>query len=84
MGVSAGGVMLKPVAIFATWMPQLLIPWDEIGECRSYRLFGIFQRFSFVTHDPRVKITLAGRAAALVDEAFVGFNPGRPVLASAW
>jgi len=84
VGVTPHGVAMRPMLIFAVASPRLEIPWEEIGECRSWRLFGIFPRFSFVTADPRVKITLVGRAALVLDQAFLSQNPGRAVLGSAW
>ncbi|HEX6749568.1 MAG TPA: hypothetical protein VF092_19895 [Longimicrobium sp.] len=77
VGVSARGVVLRPVLVFAAGAPRLEIPWEEMMECRSWRLFGIFPRFSFVTAGPRVKITLVGRAGALLDDVFARELPGR-------
>jgi hypothetical protein len=83
VGVGAQGVELKPALILGVFCPRLLIPWGEMGDCRSYVWFGAFRRFSFVTADPRVKITLAGRAAVLVDAGFGRFHPARTVSAAA-
>ena len=84
VGVSPRGVVMKPMLLFAVASPRLEIPWEEMGEIRSYRLFGLFRRFTFMTADPRVKITLVGRAATALDQAFMAHNPGRAVLGSAW
>ncbi len=81
--VSSRGVALRPVLVFAIGAPRLEIPWGEMEECRSWRLFGIFRRFTFVTAGPRVKITLVGRAAALLEDVLARETPARAVAGGA-
>lgn len=82
LAVSAEGLELKPVLLFAFGSPPLLIPWNEFVECRGYRVLGMFRRFRLVTAEPRVHITLMGRAAHEVEAAFAVYSPRRSVRAS--
>ena len=60
VSVSAEGVGLSLFPLFAIGAPPLLIPWDAMGEFRTWTLFG-FPRFQFSVG--RVQVTLVGRAA---------------------
>jgi len=84
LNVSVGGegVELSVFPLFALASPQLLIPWSELTECRSYRALGIFDRFSFRPARCGVKIALAGSAARML-AAEVARGAGSPALASA-
>ncbi len=75
------GVGLTMLPFFALAARPLLIPWDEMGECRTWTLFGVMTRFPF--HVGWVQVTLFGRAARMMREQFVRLNPGGALLASA-
>jgi len=70
LNVSVGpeGVQLSVFPLFALGSPPLLIPWSDVGSCRSYRILGLMDRFSFRPVMCNVKITLAGRAARMLKE----------------
>ena len=63
--VGEEGVGLSLPAIFASGAPPLLIPWDHVVDGHERRL-GPFHSFRFHTREPRVAVTLTGRAARLV------------------
>jgi hypothetical protein len=78
---SREGVGLSLFPIFALATRPLLIPWDAMGECRTWTLFGVLTRFQFQVG--WVQVTLHGRAARMMREQFVRLNPGAALLASA-
>ncbi|HEU4453908.1 MAG TPA: hypothetical protein VFR81_12655 [Longimicrobium sp.] len=80
VSASREGVGLSLFPLFAIGAPPLLIPWDAVGECRTWTLFG-FPRFQF--NVGRVQVTLVGRAARMMREQFVRLNPEGALLASA-
>jgi hypothetical protein len=59
------GVGLSLPTIFASGAPPLLIPWDHVVDGHERRL-GPFHSFRFHTREPRVPVTVSGRAARLV------------------
>lgn len=67
VAVGDEGVQLSAIPIFALGAPRLVIPWSDLGSCRSWRVLG---REHFAFHPVRadVKITLMGRAARIVRE----------------
>ena len=77
---SREGVGLSLFPLFAVGAPALLIPWDAMGECRTWTLLG-FPRFQFRVGG--VQVTLVGRAARMMREQFVRLNPGGALLAAA-
>ena len=81
VSASREGVGLSLFPLFAVGTPPLLIPWDAMGECRTWVLFGAFPRFQFNVGG--VQVTLVGRAARMMREQFVRLNPGGALLASA-
>ena len=71
LNVSVGdeGVQLSVFPLLALGSPRLLIPWSDVGSCRSYRLLlGMMDRFGFRPVLCDVKITLAGSAARMLKE----------------
>ena len=62
------GVQLSLFPLFALGSPPLLIPWSDMGQAESYRLFGLLERFSFRPVRGDVKITLTGRAARMLKD----------------
>ena len=68
VAVGDEGVQLSLFPLFAVGSPPLLIPWSDVGTCRSWRVLGLLDRFSFRAVDCGVKITLFGSAARLVKE----------------
>jgi hypothetical protein len=73
VAVGAEGVELSVFPLFAPGSPRLLIPWNQMAQCRSYRMLGLFDRFSFRPAQGHVTITLSGRAARmLADELAPG------------
>jgi hypothetical protein len=68
VAVGAEGVQLSLFKPFALGSPPLLIPWSEMGNCRSYKALGLFDRFTFRPVQGDVKITLSGAAARMVSE----------------
>jgi hypothetical protein len=80
VSASREGVGLSLFPLFAIGTPPLLIPWDAMGECRTWTLFG-FPRFQF--NVGRVQVTLVGRAARMMCRQYVGLNPDGALLASA-
>jgi len=83
VAVGAEGVQLSLFKPFALGSPPLLIPWSDLGDCRSYRALGLFDRFSFRPVRGDVKITLAGAAARMVSEEVARGALGRSSLATA-
>lgn len=59
------GVGLSLPRIFAGGAPPLLIPWDHVVDGHERRL-GPFHTFRFHTREPRVPVTVAGRAGRIV------------------
>ncbi len=80
VSASREGVGLSLFPLFAIGTPPLLIPWDAMGECRTWTLLG-FPRFQFSVG--RVEVTLVGRAARMMRAQFVRLNPEGALLASA-
>jgi len=78
VAVGAEGVQLSLFKPFALGSPPLLIPWSDLAECRSYQLFGMFDRFAFRPARGDVKITLSGRAARMLRDAVAA--QGHPAL----
>lgn len=78
VAVGAEGVQLSLFPLFALGSPPLLIPWSDLAGCRSYRLFGLFERFTFRPARCDVKVTLSGRAARMLRDAVAA--QGHPVL----
>jgi hypothetical protein len=76
--VCAHGVELKPGWMDALMARRLLIPWDDMQECRSFKR--LRWQFHFVTPEPRVRLFFTGRAATLVAGEFARLNPDRPIL----
>lgn len=73
VAVGAEGVELSVFPLFGLGSPRLLIPWNHVAECRSYRMLGMFDRFTFRPAQSDVTITLSGRAARmLADELAPG------------
>jgi len=66
VAVGSEGVQLSLFPLFALGSPPLMIPWSDLGSCRSYKALGLFDRFSFRPVLSDVKITLAGSAARMV------------------
>jgi hypothetical protein len=64
------GVGLTLFRLFALASPPLLIPWSAMRQCRSWKRFGIVDCFRFETESPRVIVTLHGRSAVAVREAW--------------
>ena len=69
VAVGPEGVQLSVFPLFALGAPRLLIPWRDVGRCRSWRMLGIADRFAFSPLGSGVKITLHGRAARVVRNA---------------
>lgn len=82
VAVGDGGVQLSLFPLFALGSPPLVIPWSDVGSCRSWRVLGLLDRFSFHAVDCGVKITLFGSAARLV-KAQVAAGAIRRALAAA-
>ncbi|HEU0055516.1 MAG TPA: hypothetical protein VFQ39_20150 [Longimicrobium sp.] len=68
--VGRDGVGLALFRLFAATSPPLLLPWEALRECRSWKLLGTFDRFRFEVADTGVGVTLNGRAAVLVRDAW--------------
>src|ERR1700745_4178745 len=67
--VAAGdeGLGLSVNWSFSLGNPPLMIPWSDVVECRSWRLLGFFDRFSFAVADTGVRVTLGGKLAGRVE-----------------
>lgn len=66
VAVGNEGVQLSVFPLLALGAPRLLVPWDDVAGVRSYRVLGLFDRFSFRPAHGDVKITLFGRAARML------------------
>ncbi|HEX5724316.1 MAG TPA: hypothetical protein VFX98_02555 [Longimicrobiaceae bacterium] len=68
LNVTAGpeGVGLSLWGLFRAGSEPLLIPWDEISSAGSDHFLGLIPRFWFVTLEPRVTISIIGRAGRML------------------
>jgi hypothetical protein len=80
VGVGAAGIGLSVHWAFVIGNPPLLIPWEELVECRSWRLLGLFDRFSFVVADTGVRVTITGAAGRSLESEVLRRDPTRAIL----
>lgn len=76
LAVSAAreGLAMRFVLPLVPGCPPLLLPWDALGECRTWTLFGAMTRFRFAIG--ALEVTVTGRAARMLRRRFKELHPG--------
>jgi hypothetical protein len=75
--VADAGISLSLLCAIPILFAPLLIPWDEMADCRRWTSLWGSERFRFRPLRGRVEITLHGRAAARVRSALASHQLSR-------